>query len=100
MKTEVQKTTSRKIKEDQINELREVYRNGNMNSVYGWLRRNGFNFKKHIVEFGLDNKTNWNEKSEWLKESDLRFHIYSILVRSRKTGWGYNRIRGVEIEIL
>lgn len=46
MKTEVQKTTSRKIVvEDQINELREVYRNGNMNSVYGWLEKKRINLK-------------------------------------------------------
>lgn len=89
-----------KITEKQIKELREVHKNGNMNNVYGWLNRNGFKYKKHIVEFGLDNKTNSDEKSEWLKGSDLRFHLYSVLVRSKKTGWSYNRIRGVEIEII
>ena len=79
----------------------EIYKAKGLTSVYSFLKKQGINFRKNVVEFGLHtNKQALMEKNEWINENDLRFHYYSISVKSRKTGYTYNRIRGIEIVIL
>ena len=64
-------------------------------------RKNGVKYKVVVSEFGLNtNKQALVEKNKWINENDLRFHYHSLSVKSRKTGYVYNRIRGIEIVIL
>jgi hypothetical protein len=84
--------------------LKEVYKNGSLNSVHGYLKKNKIPYEQIKVEFGLDNKGNRKEKQEWLDEpmnktGVFRTHLYSIGIKARKTGYGYNRLRGSEIKI-
>ncbi len=85
-------------------QLKEIYQKGNLNSVHGYLKRNKIQYTQDVVNFGLDNKSNRSEKQQWLDESmrltkSLRTHLYSIGIKSRKTGYGYNKLRGSEIKI-
>ena len=82
-------------------EINLVYKEKGLNGVYALLRKNGVKYKVVVNEFGLNtNKQALKEKSEWINEGNLRFHYYSLSVKSRKTGYTYNRIRGIEIVIL
>lgn len=82
-------------------EIQKTYREKGLNSIYAFLKRNGINYKVAVVEFGLQtNSLAVREKSQWMENKDLRFHYYSLGIKSRKTGFSYNRIRGIEIILL
>ena len=89
--------TTQEIKKQVV----EVYKAKGLKSVYSFLRKQGIAFHKNVVEFGLHtNKIANEEKRSWVNNQELRFHYYSIGIRSRHTGYGYNIIRGIEIVIL
>ena len=82
-------------------EIISVYKTKGLNGVYAFLRKNEVKYKVVVSEFGLNtNKKALIDKSDWINENDLRFHYHSLSVKSRKTGYTYNRIRGIEIVIL
>lgn len=70
---------------------------GNKVSMYTELRRRGVNFRKEVLEFGLDGVASRKEKEDYLAANPTSFHLYDVAVKSRKTGWSYNRIRAVRI---
>lgn len=86
-------------------ELVNVYNEKGLNGLYAFLRKHGINYTKEINEFGLNcSKKTYDKKKEWLNErtdkNTLRFHHYCINVKSRKTGYSYNKIRGIQLNIL
>ena len=85
-------------------EMMSVYKERGLNGLYSFLRKKGKNFSKSIIEFGLSESTKAaQEKEEWLEgKTDIktiRFHYYSVCIHSRKIGYNYNIIRGIEIII-
>ena len=88
-------------------EILKVYNENGLNGLYAYMRKNGIKYEKEIFEFGLDDCRNscknCKYKKNWLNEKTdknvFRFHYYSIGIKSRKTGYNYNIIRGIEITI-
>ena len=78
----------------------KVYEERGLNALYRFLKKNNVSYKKKVEEFGLDGVATQKAKSEWLKGGEFRFHYFAIGIKSRKTGYSYNRIRGIEIQIL
>ena len=79
----------------------EIYNAKGLKSVYSFLRKQGIKFRLNVVEFGLNtNQKACNEKQNWINNSKLRFHYYSLGIRARYSGYSYNRIRGIEIVLL
>ena len=83
-------------------EMMSVYKERGLNGLYSFLRKKGINFTKNVIDFGLSGSTKVaNEKKEWLEEKTdsktIRFHYYSVGIKSRRTGYNYNIIRGIEI---
>lgn len=82
-------------------QLLEVYKSKGLNGLYAYMRKQGISFTTDTREFGLHtNKKAHEEKDSWLKAetgNELRLHYYSVAVVSRRTGWSYNRIRGIAI---
>ena len=94
------KTTEKNL-ETVVNEINNVYSKKGLNGVYAFLRKNGVNYKTKVEYFGLaTNKEAAKDKIEWLKSGELRFHYANLQVKSAKTGWKYNRLRGIEIILL
>ncbi len=94
------KTTVKNL-ETVVNEINNVYSKKGLNGVYAFLRKNGVKYTTEVVEFGLATNKEANKiKNEWLKSGELRFHYANLQVRSAKTGWKYNRLRGIEIILL
>lgn len=82
------------------NQVAEIYKERGLKGVYSFLKQSGISFNKNVVEFGLrTNKTACAEKTEWVNSSELRFHYYSIGIKAR-SGYSYNKIRGIEIILL
>ena len=81
-----------------------IYKEKGLNGVNNYLKRKGIKHKKTVYEFGLQgNKSAQEEKLNFLstKEKNIYyFHYYCISVKSRKNGYGYNKLRGIKIEIL
>ena len=93
--------TTEKNSENVVNEIKKVYEQKGLNGVYAFLRKNGVNYKTKVEYFGLaTNKEAAKDKIEWLKSGELRFHYANLQVKSAKTGWKYNRLRGIEIILL
>ena len=94
------KTTEKNL-ETVVNEINNVYSKKGLNGVYAFFRKNGVNYKTKVEYFGLaTNKEAAKDKIEWLKSGELRFHYANLQVKSAKTGWKYNRLRGIEIILL
>ena len=82
-------------------EIVKNYDEKGLNSVYAFLKRNSIKYKLDVNEFGLQtNKVACKDKYNWVDKSELKFHYYSKMVKSRKTGYYYNQLRGVEIILL
>ena len=84
------------------NVLMFIHSEHGLNGLYAYLRKHGIKFDKSIIEFGLNSSKKANEaKENWLSETTdkntFRFHYYSVSVKARKTGFNYNKIRGIEI---
>lgn len=78
-------------------ELQDIIANGgNWNTIYNYLRRKGITYTKETIEFGLHpSKTAQKAKNNWIEsapENEFRAHRYSLIVKSRKNGYSYNRI--------
>ena len=85
-------------------QILEVYSEKGLLGVRALLRRNKTAFTESVEHFGLETNRNarsskFNFLSEKTDKNTVRFHYYSILVRSR-SGWSYNKIRAVEIKLL
>ena len=87
------------------NQLLELSKQGNsLNIIYSELRKNGLHFKKEVFEFGLHTSKSANlEKELFLNEKTadnvIHLHYHSLAVKAR-SGYTYNRIRGMKITIL
>jgi len=85
-------------------QVNKVYSEKGLNGVHCFLKNNGIKYVQTVEEFGLHtSKTSNATKKDWLSESTpynvFRFHYYSLGIKSKKTGYEYNRIRGTEITI-
>ena len=85
-------------------QIMNVYKECGLKGLYSFLRKNEINYTTSVVEFGLDSSLkSKQEKNDWLEDKPekgiFRFHYYSIGVKSRKNGYHYNIIRGIEITI-
>lgn len=81
-------------------QVAEIYNKKGLNAVYSFLNKQGIEFKKNVVEFGLHtNKKAAEEKNNWINNNELRFHYYSVGFMAR-SGYRYNRIRGIELTII
>lgn len=77
--------------------ITEIYKEKGLNGVYGFLKKEGIKYDRQVFEFGLHtNKAANAEKSDFLKHP-LSFHLYSIGINARRTGYGYNILRGLRI---
>ena len=81
--------------------IHEVYVESGLKGVYKALRNAGIEFKKEIMEFGLNTNTQAGiDKCDFIDHAKLQFHYYSRGVKCRKTGYSYNVIRGIKLVIL
>ena len=88
------------LNKEQIKSINEVYTTKGLKGVYSFLKANGYSFRKDVVEFGLNtNKTANEEKSNFINHTQLQFHYYSRGVKCRKSGYGYNVIRGIKLQL-
>ena len=79
----------------------ETYKESGLNKMYSFLKKNGIYFKKEVYEFGLDsNRQHCEDKKNWINVNELQFHYYSLGIKPRKTGYSYDRIRGIRIVLL
>lgn len=85
--------TTQEVKKQAV----EIYNAKGLVSVYSFLKKQGIAFRKNVVEFGLHtNKAANEEKNSWVNKNELRFHYFSLGIKAR-SGYSYNRIRGIEI---
>ena len=81
--------------------VNEVYAKSGLKGVYKTLNKSGIKFRKEIIEFGLNtNAQAIAAKCDFIDHAKLQFHYYSRGVKCRKTGYGYNVIRGIKLVIL
>lgn len=81
--------------------IHDVYMESGLKGVYKALKNAGIEFKKEIMEFGLNTNTQAGiEKCDFIYHSKLQFHYYSRGVKCRKTGYSYNVMRGIKLVIL
>ena len=85
-------------------QVTEIAKEQGLNSVYAFLRSKGIKFEKEVFWFGLDaNKKDQAEKAKFIAEktpaNEINLHYYSIGIKSRKTGYTYNRIRGIKLKL-
>lgn len=85
-------------------QIMNVYNEHGLNGLYSFLRKNEIDYSTSIAEFGLNSSLkSKQEKNDWLEEKTekgvFRFHYYSIGIKSRRSGYSYNIIRGIEITL-
>lgn len=85
--------------------IAELYAKKGWNSVYAYLKYANIDHKVSLVEFGLDNKGNREEKAAYLNATPVnafRAHFSNRGVSSIKNGnrISYNVIRAQEIQLL
>lgn len=81
-----------------IKEIVQIRNEKGLISLYAYFRRNLIAYRTEVLEFGLNtNKGARDAKKQFLSESPLNFHYHSVMVRSSRSGWSYNRLRGIKI---
>lgn len=87
-----------------IKKVNEVYKERGLKSVYSFLKANSIKYKRVVHEFGLKGtKYAETEKSNFIEKIEpntFKAHYYSVSVKSRKTGFSYNKIRAIEIILI
>ena len=84
-----------------IENINAIYREKGLKGVYSALHEKGIDFKKEVIEFGLDTNKNANERKKlFINHDELKFHYYSKGVKSKKTGYNYNIIRGIKLNLI
>jgi len=84
-------------------QLMAVYNEKGLNSLYAFMKRNKITYTREVYEFGLQGSRNtFSGYSDFLDEktdrNTLHLHLYSVGVKSRKNGYSYNIVRGIEIK--
>ena len=80
-----------------------IYNAKVLNSLYAFMKRNKISYSREVKEFGLQgSRSTFSGYSDFLDEktdrNTLHLHLYSVGVKSRKNGYSYNIVRGVEIK--
>lgn len=87
-----------------LKEIETLYKGNGLNSVNVYLKKNTIKHKVIIHNFGLKgNKAAEREKTLFLEQKEkntFRCHYFSISIQSKKTGFGYNKIRAKEIILI
>ena len=91
-------------KSELLTQINSIYKEKGLNSAYGFLKRNNIEYKRTVHEFGLQNcKRAEKEKKDFIAEQEeytFKAHLFAIGIKSRKTGFSYNRIRAIEIKLI